>query len=122
MKKSIIYGAVGILMSLGVGSAATPKLKPHSHSTDLSARAGISIIPLRDKPGFALIVDKPRADRSVVIISSQDESFIYKNVLTDGSQAEKKYILSQLDAGNYTVEIHSKGHDIKTQGKVIFVQ
>src|SRR5947199_80780 len=105
MKKSIIYGAVGILMSLGVGSAAAPKLKPHSHNTDLSARAGISIIPLRDKPGFALIVDKPAPGRSMVIISSQDESFIYKNVLTDGSRAEKKYILSQLDAGNYTVEI-----------------
>jgi hypothetical protein len=128
MKKSIIYGAMGILMGLGVSSAAAPK--PKNHHGDLSTRAGISIIPLRQEPGFALMVDKPMPGRSMVIISNQDESFIYKNVLTDGRRFEKKYNLSQLNAGNYTVEIYSKGHDIKTnfyvynkpQGKVIFVQ
>jgi hypothetical protein len=29
-------------------------------------------------------------------------------------KAEKKYILSDLDNGDYTVEVFSKSHDIKT--------
>jgi len=68
--------------------------------------------------------------KSVVIISNQDETMIYKDVLTNGLRFEKKYNLNMLDAGNYTVEIVSKGHDVKTnfyiynkpQGKVVFVQ
>jgi hypothetical protein len=128
MKKSIIYGAMGILMGLGVSSTAAPK--PKHHDKDLSVRAGVSIIPLRHEPGFAVMVDKPMPSRSVVIITNQDETYTFKEVLTDRSRFEKKYNLSTLDAGNYVLEVHSKGHDIKTnfyvynkpQGKVIFVQ
>jgi len=130
MKKSIIYGALGILMGLGVSSTAAPKPKPHSHSTDLSARAGVSIIPLRHEPGFAVMVDKPMPGRSMVIITNEDETYTFKNVLTDARRFEKRYNLAQLDAGNYTIEVHSKDHDIKTnfyvynkpQGKVVFVK
>jgi len=128
MKKSIIYGALGILMGLGVSSTAAPK--PRHHHTDLSARAGVSIIPLRHEPGFAVMVDKPIPGRSMVIITNQDETYTFKNVLTDAKRFEKRYNLAFLDAGNYTLEVHSKNHDIKTnfyvynkpQGKVIFVK
>jgi hypothetical protein len=128
MKKSIIFSAMGLLMGLGVSSTAAPK--PKHHDKDLSARAGVSIIPLRHEPGFAVMVDKQMPGNSVVIIENQDGSIEYKDLLTKGSRFEKKYNLSKLDAGNYTVEVVTKGHDIKTnfyvynkpQGKVIFVQ
>ena len=128
MKKSIIYAALGLLMGLGVSSTAAPK--PRHHNTDLSARAGVSIIPLRHEPGFAVMVDREQRGNSVVIITNQDGTYNFKDLLTKGSTAEKKYNLSTLDAGNYTVEIVCKGHDVKTnfyvynkpQGKVIFVQ
>ncbi|HEX3385086.1 MAG TPA: hypothetical protein VHS53_07865 [Mucilaginibacter sp.] len=128
MKKSILLGALGLLFGLGVSSAAVPK--PRNHNEDLSARAGVSIIPLRHEAGFAVMVDKERPGNSVVIISNQDESYNFKDLLTKNSTSEKKYNLSKLDAGNYIVEVVTKGHDIKTNfyvynkpsGKVIFVK
>jgi len=128
MKKSIIFSAMGLLMGLCVSFTDAPK--PKRHDMDLSARAGVSIIPLRHEPGFAVMVDKQKPGNTVVIISNQDETIEYKDLLTKGSTAEKKYNLSKLDAGNYTLEVVTKGHDIKTnfyvynkpQGKVIFVK
>jgi hypothetical protein len=128
MKKSIIYGAMGLMMGLGVSATAAPK--PRHHNTDLSARAGISIIPLKDEPGFAVMVDRQMPSKSVVIIADQDENGIFKDVLTKDNRGEKKYNLKMLDAGNYSLEVVYKGHDVKTNfyvynkpsGKVIFVQ
>lgn len=128
MKKSIIFGALGILMGLGVSSTAAPK--PRHHTEDLSARAGISIIPLRHEPGFAVMVAGEKQGNSVVIITNQDETYTFKDLLTKASRFEKRYNLMQLDAGNYTLEVVTKGHDVKTNfyvynkpaGKVIFVQ
>lgn len=128
MKKSILFGAMAMLLGLGVSSAALPK--PRNHNMDLSARAGVSIVPLRHESGFAVMVDKERPGSSVVIITNQDETYEFKDLLTRNTTAEKKYNLSKLDAGNYTVEVVTKGHDIKTNfyvynkpsGKVIFVQ
>ena len=128
MKKSIIYGALCILMGLGVSSTASAK--PRSHSRDLSARAGISVIPLRHEPGFAVMVAGEMPGNSVVIITNQDETYTFKDLLTKGSRFEKKYNLRDLDAGNYTLEVVTKGHDVKTnfyvynkpEGKRIFVQ
>ncbi len=127
MKKSILFSALGLLLGLGVSSTAAPK---PTHDRDLSARAGVSIIPLRHEAGFAVMVDKQMPGNSVVMITNQDESYNFKDLLTKGSSAEKKYNLSKLDAGNYTLEVFTKGHDIKTnfyvynkpQGKVIFVK
>src|ERR1700761_7497758 len=112
MKKSIIYGALGLMMGLGVTANANPKPKPHSHSTDLSVRAGVSIIPLKHEPGFAIMADKPMAGRSMVIITNADETLMFKDKLTDGNRYEKKYNVKMLDAGNYTIEVVSKGHDV----------
>ena len=128
MKKSILFSATALLMGLCVSFTAAPK--PKHHNMDLSARAGVSIIPLRYEPGFAVMVDKQMPGNSVVIITNQDETIEFKDLLTKGSTAEKKYNLMKLDAGNYTLEVVTKGHDIKTnfyvynkpQGKVIFVK
>ena len=128
MKKSILLGALAMLLGLGVSSTAAPK--PRNHSEDLSARAGISIIPLRHEPGFAVMVDKQMPANSMVIISNPDGTYNFKDLLTKNTTGEKKYNLSALNAGNYTLEVFTKGHDIKTNfyvynkpaGKVIFVQ
>ena len=128
MKSSIRLSALSLLMSLGAFAATA---KPRHHKMDMYMnKQQVSIIPLRQEPGFAVMVDKQMPCRSMVIISDPDENMVFKDVLTDGTKAEKKYNLSQLDAGNYTLEVFSKGHDIKTnfyvynksKGKVIFVQ
>src|SRR3569833_1599601 len=117
-------------MGLGVSSTAAPKPKPRNHSTDIAARAGISIIPLKNEPGFAVMVDRPMPGRSMVSITNQDETLMFKDPLINGKRFEKKYNVKMLDAGNYTVEVYYKGHDLKTnfyvynkpEGKVVFVQ
>ena len=128
MKRSITLTALCLLMGMGA-FAATPK--PRHHKTDMTMnKQQVSIIPLRHEPGFAVMVEKQTPSRSMIIITDPDENMVFKDVLTDGTKAEKKYNLSQLDAGNYTLEVFSKGHDIKTnfyvynkiQGKVIFVK
>lgn len=128
MKRSITLTALCLLT--GMGAFATTA-KPRHHKMDMAMnKQQVSIIPLRHEPGFAVMVDKQMPSRSMIIISDPDENMVFKDVLTDGTRAEKKYNLSQLDAGNYTLEVFSKGHDIKTnfyvynksQGKVIFVK
>jgi hypothetical protein len=128
MKRSITLTALCLLMGVGA-IASTPKPRHHKMNVSMDKQQ-VSIIPLRQEPGFAVMVDKQMPARSMVIITNDDESMIFKDVLTDGTTAEKKYNLSKLDAGNYTLEVFTKGHDVKTnfyvynksQGKVIFVK
>jgi hypothetical protein len=132
MKKSIFLSAAGLLMGLGVSmtASAAPKKHHDMNNNAMMSNQQVSIIPLKHEPGFAVMVVKEIPSRSVVIVTSPDDNVVFKDVLTDGTRAEKKYNLSQLDAGNYTVEVYAKGHDVKTnfyvynksRGKVIYVQ
>jgi hypothetical protein len=125
MKKSIALGALCLLLSIGACSTATAKPKHHYMNT----KAEVSLIPLREKPGFAVRVDKLEAGKSMVLIYNNNGDEVFKNLLTKKAASEKKYILSDLPAGNYTLEVYSKGHDLKTkfyvydkhQRKVIFL-
>ncbi|HVW15168.1 MAG TPA: hypothetical protein VHB54_15160 [Mucilaginibacter sp.] len=127
MKKSILLSAAGLL--LGTGVYAVPHETRH-HNMDISMnKQMVSLIPLRDEPGIAVRVDKSMPETSMVIFYDNYGNPIFKDCLTYGPNNEKKYNLSQLGAGNYTIEVFSKGHDVKThfyvydkkRGKVIFV-
>jgi hypothetical protein len=59
-------------------------------------------------------VDKAMPGKSVVIINDDSGNTVFKDCLTKGTLAEKKYLLRELNNGKYTVEIYAKGHDIKT--------
>jgi hypothetical protein len=74
----------------------------------------VSIIPLKNDRGFAIRVDKMLPGNSMVMIYNQDNDEIFNDRLTKGTIGEKKYLLRELDNGKYTVEVYSKGHDIKT--------
>jgi hypothetical protein len=52
---------------------------------------------------------------SLVIIYDTDGNAIFKDRLSKGGRAEKKYIFSELADGNYTVEVYSKNHTVQTQ-------
>jgi len=98
---------------LGAGVCATASAKSRNH--DMKPREVVSLIPLHYQKGFAVRVDKQDAGKSMVIIYDQDGTAVFKDMLTKGTVAEKKYILSNLDNGDYTVEVFSKNHDIQTQ-------
>ena len=111
MKKFIKLTALALLLGAGVCSTAFAKPKKHH----MDNKAVVSLIPLRTEKGFAVMVDKLEPGKSMVIVYDNDGYSLYKDVLTKGAKGEKKYLFPDLQDGNYTVEVFSKGHDIKTQ-------
>ena len=122
MKKSITLIALCLMLGIGA-SKAHAKNKDH----DAKIHEHVSIIPLHAKPGFAIMVNKSEPDKTMVIIYDNDKNVVYKDCLTKGTKAEKKYVLPSLAAGNYSVEVFSKHHDVtrkfyvynKGDGKII---
>lgn len=116
MKKFITQTA--LLLALGMGVCSTLSAKPksfHVRSSHMgSSYEQVSFIPLQTKKGFAIMVDKLQPGNSTVIIYDQNKNVVFKDCLTKNTRAEKKYILSGLNDGDYTVEVFSKTHDIKT--------
>lgn len=114
MKKSINW--VVLFLLLGASAFATIPAKFKSHNAKLNDK--VSFIPLRLKSGFAVMVNKQEPGKSMVLIYDSDKNVVFKDLLTNKTKAEKKYILSYLDNGDYTVEVFSKNHDVKTQFSV----
>jgi hypothetical protein len=115
MKKSITLTALLLIIGIGVCTTVSANDKGHKMS---KTREQVSLIPLRTNKGFAVRVDKQEPGKSMVIVSNSDGDVVYKDLLTTGTNAEKKYIFTQLDNGNYTVEVFSKTHDVKTSFNV----
>ncbi|HVV56319.1 MAG TPA: hypothetical protein VHC47_13385 [Mucilaginibacter sp.] len=126
MKKLIMLASAALLVCTGAFAAKPAKAPKHNK---MYMHEQVSLIPLHQEPGFAVMVDKELAGKTTVIIDDNDGNTVFKDMLTKGTRAEKKYNLSKLAAGNYTVEVFSKGHDVKTRfyvynksrGKVIFL-
>jgi hypothetical protein len=111
MKKSILLCALGLLMSLG--AFAAPK-SHHPKNMDMG-RQMVSLIPLKHSRGFAIMVDKQMPAKSMVVISDEYGNTVFKDCLTQGATAEKKYVLDpNLVDGKYVVEVYTQGHDIQT--------
>jgi hypothetical protein len=112
MKKSITLAA--LFLFLGIGAfASTPTKSKAKAKTNMHNQ--VSLIPLRHSRGFAVMVDKALPGKSMVIVYDSDQNVLFKDRLTKGTRAEKKYMLGELDNGTYTVEVYSKGHDVKTK-------
>lgn len=115
MKKLIKLSALSLLMGIGVCSVASANPKHHKTNTNMDKQV-VSLIPLKANRGFAVRVDKLMPSKTTVIVYDDvSDVALFKDHLTEGTHAEKKYLLSQLDDGRYTVEVYSKGHDTKTQ-------
>jgi uncharacterized protein (DUF2141 family) len=110
MRKSITLAA--LLLFLGIAASSTVSAKTKSHH--IKSREQVSLIPLRAKKGFAVMVNKQEPGKSVVIVYDKDKNVVFKDLLTNGTKAEKKYIFSNLDAGDYTIEVYSRERDVKT--------
>ena len=115
MKKFLTMAAVSLVLGFSASSTASAKPLFHHHMMKMKTNEVVSLIPLKMEKGFAVMVDKGLPDKSLVIIYDNDKNVVFKDVLTKGFKAEKKYILSQLPDGDYSVEIYSKNHDIQTQ-------
>jgi hypothetical protein len=108
MKTSIKL--IVLLFLLSTGAFAKP-----SRNHNMNTYNQVSLIPLHHSRGFAVMVDKAQPGNSMVIIYDSDRNVVFKDRLTKGMRNEKKYLLHELDNGQYTVEVFSKDHDVQTK-------
>ena len=111
MKKSIKLIALFLLLGTSAFASFHPKSKHKMNYTN----AQVSLIPLHHSRGFALMVDKNTPGNSMVIIYDSNGDGVFKHKLQNGLSNETKYLTTQLANGQYTVEVYSKGHDVKTK-------
>jgi hypothetical protein len=114
MKKSIKL----IVLFLLLGTGAFAAIPAKSKNRTAKPNEVVSFIPLKFKNGVAIRVDKQEPGKSMVIIYNSDKNVVFKDILTKEIIGEKRYILSLLDDGDYTVEVYSKNHDISTHFSV----
>ena len=109
MKKSIALGALLVVLGTSVFAATPVK------SGDNGAKDEVSFVQLKKDNGFGVKIDKETAGKSVVIVYDDANNVIFKDLLSKGESGEKSYVISSLEAGDYTVEVVSKGQTVKKQ-------
>jgi len=114
MKTSIKLIALFLLMFLGTGAFASIHVKSY-HKANHNTTSPVSLVPLKHSRGFALMVDKNTPGNAMVIIYNVNGDAFFKSKLSNGLHNETKYLTTQLEEGQYTVEVYSKGHDVKTK-------
>jgi hypothetical protein len=108
MKNSIKLTALFLLASVSVFAASPAKAKV---STD-PAKDGITFSSLPSNKGVEVKVEGSKAAKAVVIIYDEDKNVIYKDAMPANKSMEKGYVLSQLDNGDYTIEVMSNHHKV----------
>ena len=114
MKTTIKLIALFLFIFLGTGAFASIHVKSY-HKASHNTASQVSLVPLKHSRGFALMVDKNMPGNSTVIIYNSDGDGIFKHQLKNGLNNETKYLTAELQDGQYTVEVYSKGHDVKTK-------
>lgn len=102
MKKTFAIAALILIAGTSVFAAPGKSKAPKANNT-VSFTA-----PAKDNT-FSV---KVAAEKSVVIIYDQDGNGIFKDQVSKGLPAEKSYNVSNLENGDYTVEIKSEKSDI----------
>lgn len=105
MKKTFIIATL-------VLAAATSVFAAPGKSKAAKANNTVSFTTSAKENTFAV---KVAAEKAVVIIYDENGNAIYKDLVTKGLPTEKSYNVSNLDNGDYTVEIKSEKSDIKKQ-------
>jgi hypothetical protein len=106
MKKSIALAA--LLLALGTTVFAAEK-------TIVKSTDEVSFVPLKSDNGFGVSVNKQEAGKSIVIVYDNQGNVVFKDLLSKDASAQKGYIVSELQDGDYTVEVASKGQSVKKQ-------
>lgn len=104
MKKSIAFAALLAVLSTSVFAAAPKHKAQNSDET-------VSFTTLKNDSGFGVST----AEKSTVIFYDQDNNVIFKDGLSKGAPAQKGYIVTGLDNGNYTVEVKTGNSTVKKQ-------
>ena len=96
MKKTIAL--VALILGLGTSVFAAVPAK----SNTPKAGETVSFTSLKGDKGFGVSVE---AGKSIVIISDNDGNVIFKDVLSKDGAATKGYVITDLQTGDYKVEV-----------------
>jgi len=101
MKKSIKLTALALLLSTGL-FAATPKKA--MHNMPMSGGDHIVFYTLPSQAGIDLRIKKAEPGNSIVVIRDGEGRMLWKDVMKN-NDIRRGYNLSQLDEGDYTIEL-----------------
>jgi len=104
MKNSIKLTALFLLASVSI--FATPSAK----AVVPTSPAAITFTTLPSQRGVGIKVEK--TEKAIVIITDEDGNVLRKDLLSD-KKSEIGYILTNLDNGDYTIEVRSNSRSVK---------
>jgi hypothetical protein len=107
MKKSIALTALIAVVGTSVFAATAP-----AKSSDKSADE-IAFVQSKKDNAFGVKIQKETAGKAVIIVYDDASNVIFKDVLSKGESGQKRYLISSLEDGDYTVEVVSKGQTVK---------
>lgn len=113
MKTSLKWIALFLLILLGTSAFASIHVKSYRKANHAASQ--VSLVPLKHSRGFAIMVDKKMPGNSLVMISDINGDVFFKQRLQNGMRNETRYVTTQLEDGQYTVEVYSKDRDVKTR-------
>jgi hypothetical protein len=102
MKNSIKITALLVLASTGLFAATTVKT---TGTVVPSTKEVITFSSLPSHKGIEVKVEGSEASKAIVMIYDQDKNVIYKDALPAFKKMEKGYILTQLENGDYIIEV-----------------
>ncbi|CAN5196674.1 hypothetical protein BH09BAC6_BH09BAC6_18620 [soil metagenome] len=107
MKKSITLAALLVMLTAGLFAATPIKVA----TTRLTGEVEFTSLPSNN--GIEVKVSKSEAGKTSIIIYDMDKNVLRKDVLNGSNTAEKGYILTSLDNGDYTIEVTSNKKVVK---------
>jgi hypothetical protein len=102
MKNSIKLSALLLLAGTGIFAAGATAKPIHPMSSSIKGMVTFSTIPTRR--GVEIKV-KENPGKALVIIYNYENDMVWKDILSNKKGMDKSYVLSQLDNGNYTIEV-----------------
>jgi Rieske Fe-S protein len=102
MKNSIKLTALLLLFGTGL-FAAVPAKHADPKTTSIKSMVRFSLMP--SKRGIEIKVKNDAPGKAMVIIYDWNNDVVWKDALTQKKGMDKAFNLSQLDNGNYTIEV-----------------
>jgi len=109
MKKSMKLAALALLLNAGV-FAASPKIS--GRAVTAGKTDNIIFYTLPSQRGIDLRVKKAIPGKTIVIIRDNNGNVLQKDVMT-ANEIRRGYVLTQLEEGDYSIEISSKNQVFK---------
>jgi len=103
MKNSIKLSALFLLLSAGVFGVTTATAKTVTEES----KPVITLSAMKQGRGVAVNVVKTDAGKSVVKVYDNNSHLLLKDFLPNKAVASKGYVLTDLENGDYTIEVAS---------------